>query len=138
MREIRQPLLLPRHRLRKCRNSQHGSLIRWHLTPQCKPRRRKREKEPERTYVLTRYQTLNARTVFSGFKNRRADSTRTAMILATHHVESGGPNEDRLLVERHGERTLAIVCDGAGNGGKGAVAAELAVAEFARIGQAGF
>lgn len=47
-------------------------------------------------------------------------------------------NEDRLLVERCGERTVAIICDGAGNGGRGALAAELAVAELARIGQAGF
>lgn len=60
------------------------------------------------------------------------------MISATYRVESGGSNEDRLLVARHSERTLAIVCDGAGNGGKGALAAELAVAELARIGQAGF
>jgi Stage II sporulation protein E (SpoIIE) len=60
------------------------------------------------------------------------------MISATLRVESGGPNEDRLLVERHGERTLAIVCDGAGNGGKGAVAAELTVAELARIGRVKF
>jgi serine/threonine protein phosphatase PrpC len=60
------------------------------------------------------------------------------MISATHRVESGGLNEDRLLVERRGERTVAIICDGAGNGGRGALAAELAVAELARIGQAGF
>lgn len=60
------------------------------------------------------------------------------MITATHRVESAGANEDRLLVARHGERTLAIVCDGAGNGGKGGLAADLAIAELARIGQAGF
>ena len=100
--------------------------------------RRKRERVPEPRYVQMRYQTSNARIVLTRFKNRREGSTRTAMILATHRVESGGPNDDRLLVERHGARTLAIVCDGAGNGGKGAVAAELAVAELARIGQAGF
>ncbi len=47
-------------------------------------------------------------------------------------------DEDRLLVERCGERTVAIICDGAGNGGRGALAAELAVAELARIEQAGF
>ena len=55
-----------------------------------------------------------------------------------YRVESSGPNEDRLLVERHGERTLAIVCDGAGNGGKGGVAAEVAIAELGRIGQTKF
>ena len=41
----------------------------------------------------------------------------TLMISVTHRVESGGANEDRLLVERHGKRTVAIICDGAGNGG---------------------
>lgn len=56
-----------------------------------------------------------------------------AVISITHRVESGGANEDRALVERRGERTLAIVCDGAGNGGQGGLAAELAVAELARI-----
>ena len=60
------------------------------------------------------------------------------MISATHRVESGGKNEDRLLVARHNERTLAIVCDGAGNGGKGALAADLAIAELTRIREGGF
>lgn len=60
------------------------------------------------------------------------------MISATHRVESGGLNEDRLLVQRRGERTIAIVCDGAGNGGRGALAAELALDELARIAQQGF
>jgi serine/threonine protein phosphatase PrpC len=60
------------------------------------------------------------------------------MISATHRVESGGLNEDRLLVERRGQRTVAIVCDGAGNGGRGAVAAELAISELARMWREGF
>jgi len=60
------------------------------------------------------------------------------MLTIAHKVESAGRGEDRLLVERRGERTVAIICDGAGNGGRGALAAELAVAELARIGQAGF
>ncbi len=60
------------------------------------------------------------------------------MLTIAHRLESGGKGEDRLLVERRGERTVAIICDGAGNGGRGALAAELAVAELARIGQAGF
>jgi len=38
------------------------------------------------------------------------------MISAAYRVESGDPNEDRVLVERRGQRTLAVVCDGAGNG----------------------
>ncbi len=65
--------------------------------------------------------------------------TAAAMISVTQRVESAGPNEDRLLVTRRGDRTVAIVCDGAGNGGRGALAADLAVQELARIiGQEGF
>jgi Protein phosphatase 2C len=60
------------------------------------------------------------------------------MISATYRVESGGPNEDRVLVERRGQRTLAVVCDGAGNGGRGGLAADLAVAELARVWREGF
>jgi serine/threonine protein phosphatase PrpC len=60
------------------------------------------------------------------------------MISVTHRVESGGANEDRLLVERHDKRTVAIICDGAGNGGRGGMAADLAIAELSRISQAGF
>ena len=60
------------------------------------------------------------------------------MISATYRVESGGPNEDRALVERRGQRTLAIICDGAGNGGRGGLAADLAVAELARVWREGF
>lgn len=55
------------------------------------------------------------------------------MIAATYRVEGAGPNEDRLLVKRRGERTIAIVCDGAGNGGRGALAADFAVSELSRI-----
>ena len=55
------------------------------------------------------------------------------MISATYCVESGGANEDRLLVERRGERTIAIICDGAGNGGRGGLAAEFAIGELARV-----
>lgn len=60
------------------------------------------------------------------------------MITANYRVESGGLNEDRVLVERRGKQTVAIVCDGAGNGGHGALAAELAIAELRRAWQAGF
>ena len=60
------------------------------------------------------------------------------MITATYRVESGGPNEDRLLVERRGNRTVAVVCDGAGNGGRGGLAADLAIAELRQVWQAGF
>ena len=41
-------------------------------------------------------------------------------------------------MERHGKRTVAIICDGAGNGGRGGMAADLAIAELSRIAQAGF
>jgi len=60
------------------------------------------------------------------------------MISAAYRVESGGANEDRVLLERCGQRTLAIVCDGAGNGGRGGLAADLAVAELARVWREGF
>lgn len=60
------------------------------------------------------------------------------MISAAYRVESGGANQDRVLVERRGQRTLAIVCDGAGNGGRGGLAADLAVAELARVWREGF
>ncbi|MGH8217670.1 MAG: PP2C family serine/threonine-protein phosphatase [Steroidobacteraceae bacterium] len=60
------------------------------------------------------------------------------MLSAAYRVESGGANEDRVLVERRGQRTLAIVCDGAGNGGRGGLAAELAVAELAGVWREGF
>jgi serine/threonine protein phosphatase PrpC len=61
------------------------------------------------------------------------------MISATYRVESGGWDEDRLLVVRRGERsTIAMVCDGAGNSGKGALAADIAIRELARQGQEGF
>ena len=43
-----------------------------------------------------------------------------------------------MLLERCGQRTLAIVCDGAGNGGRGGLAADLAVAELARVWREGF
>lgn len=60
------------------------------------------------------------------------------MITATYRVESGGPNEDRILVERRGNQSIAVVCDGAGNGGRGGLAADLAIAELRRVWQAGF
>src|SRR5512141_2041157 len=46
--------------------------------------------------------------------------TRTATRL-----ESGGRDEDRLLVEHVGQRTLIVVADGAGGTSRGAGAAEL-------------
>jgi PPM family protein phosphatase len=51
---------------------------------------------------------------------------RPAMLTVAHSVESGGRGEDRLLVEHHGARTLAIVADGAGGMGGGAAAAAMA------------
>lgn len=60
------------------------------------------------------------------------------MISAAYSVESDGANEDRVLVERRGQRTLAIICDGAGNGGNGGLAADLAIAELARVWREGF
>lgn len=60
------------------------------------------------------------------------------MISATHRVESGGSDEDRVLLDQDGKRTLAIVCDGAGNGGKGGLAADLAIAELRRVWREGF
>ena len=60
------------------------------------------------------------------------------MITAKYKVESGGPNEDRLFVQRRGNQTVAIICDGAGNGGHGGYAADLAIAELSRIWEAGF
>src|ERR1700694_1818729 len=60
------------------------------------------------------------------------------MISVTHRVESGGANEARLPVEPHEKRSLAIICDGAGNGGRGGMAADLAIAELSRIAQAAF
>jgi serine/threonine protein phosphatase PrpC len=49
-----------------------------------------------------------------------------AMLTVVHRVENGGRGEDRLLVEHFGARILAIVADGAGGMGGGAVAAEMA------------
>jgi PPM family protein phosphatase len=62
------------------------------------------------------------------------------MLTVAHRVENGGKGEDRLLVERNGARTLAIVADGAGGMGGGAVAAEMVcslIAQFMRTTIAG-
>lgn len=59
------------------------------------------------------------------------------MISITHRIESGGQNEDRILVERSDRRTIVAVCDGMGNGGRGAQAAELAISELGRVWQDG-
>jgi len=48
------------------------------------------------------------------------------MLTVAHRIENGGKGEDRLLVERYGTRTLAIVADGAGGMGGGAAAAAMA------------
>lgn len=66
------------------------------------------------------------------------DHRSRGMITATSRVESGGPNEDRIFVDRRGAQIIAVVCDGAGNGGRGGVAADLAIAELKRVWQAGF
>jgi len=47
------------------------------------------------------------------------------MLTVAHKVVNGGKGEDRLLVERRGPRTLAVVADGAGGIGGGKIAAEL-------------
>lgn len=58
-----------------------------------------------------------------------------AMISATFRVESGGSDEDRVFVARRGERnTIAIVCDGVSNSGKGSIAADIAIRELSRQG----
>jgi serine/threonine protein phosphatase PrpC len=54
------------------------------------------------------------------------------MLTVAHRVENGGKGEDSLLVERYGARTLAIVADGAGGMGGGAVAAEMACSLIAQ------
>jgi serine/threonine protein phosphatase PrpC len=54
------------------------------------------------------------------------------MLTVAHRVENGGKGEDRLLVERYGARTLAIVADGAGGIGGGAAAAEMACSLMAQ------
>ena len=60
------------------------------------------------------------------------------MITATSKVESGGLNEDRVFIDRRGQQTVAIVCDGAGNGGRGGIAADLAISELTRVWKEGF
>jgi serine/threonine protein phosphatase PrpC len=63
---------------------------------------------------------------------------RYSMIRATYSVESGGLNEDRAFMERRDKQTVAIICDGAGNSGRGGLAADLAIAELRRLWQPGF
>jgi serine/threonine protein phosphatase PrpC len=46
------------------------------------------------------------------------------MIVAASRLESGGRGEDRLVVERWGDRLLIVVADGAGGIGGGALAAQ--------------
>ena len=48
------------------------------------------------------------------------------MLTIAHRVENGGRGEDRVLVERFGQRTLMVIADGAGGTGGGAVAAATA------------
>ena len=60
------------------------------------------------------------------------------MIVATYRVESGGPNEDRVIVRQRNNKTLVILCDGAGNGGRGGFSADSAIAELSRLWDAGF
>ena len=47
------------------------------------------------------------------------------MLRVAHRVENGASGHDRVLVEYCGDRTFAIVADGAGGMGGGAVAAEM-------------
>lgn len=60
------------------------------------------------------------------------------MSTATYRLESGGLNGDRLVVERRDNQTFAVVCDGAANGGRGRIAADLVIAELGRAWQAGY
>jgi PPM family protein phosphatase len=46
------------------------------------------------------------------------------MVVVASRLESGGRGEDRLLVERAGDRLLIVVADGAGGTGGGGVAAQ--------------
>jgi serine/threonine protein phosphatase PrpC len=48
------------------------------------------------------------------------------VLRVAHKTESGGRGEDRVHVEQCGSQTVAIVADGAGGMGGGAVAAEMA------------
>jgi serine/threonine protein phosphatase PrpC len=60
------------------------------------------------------------------------------MLTVAHRVENGGKGEDRLLIERYGARTLAMVADGAGGMGGGAAAAAMACSIAAeRVGTGG-
>lgn len=89
--------------------------------------------------AINPHQSMSSRYTFPDHYSSHARTTAKAMISATYRTESAGQNEDRLLVKRRGERTIAIVCDGAGNGGRGGLAADLAVEELTRIlGQEGF
>lgn len=47
------------------------------------------------------------------------------MLKVAQKVQNGGRDEDRVLVEHFGSRTLLVVADGAGGTGSGAVAAAL-------------
>ena len=60
------------------------------------------------------------------------------VITPTSRIEASSSNQDRLLLERIASRTIAIVCDGAGNSSQGARAAELAIAELSRQAREGF
>ena len=60
------------------------------------------------------------------------------MISTALRVESGGKGEDRVLVERVFGGAIVIVCDGAGNSGKGGQAADRAIGELARMAKEGF
>jgi serine/threonine protein phosphatase PrpC len=55
------------------------------------------------------------------------------VLIAAQRLENGGRGEDRLLLEQSEQRTLAIVADGAGGMGGGAVAAEMACSLSAQI-----
>ncbi|HWG75791.1 MAG TPA: hypothetical protein VN660_03255 [Steroidobacteraceae bacterium] len=56
------------------------------------------------------------------------------MLQITHIIDNSYSGEDRLLIERRGgSRTILAVCDGAGNGGRGGMAADMAIAGLAGI-----
>lgn len=68
---------------------------------------------------------------------RVSEELRDMKIKATYRVENGSAGEDRAFVERVGDRTIAIICDGAGNGGRGGVAADIAIKYLSELARGG-
>jgi hypothetical protein len=71
-----------------------------------------------------RYPAFRATSPTIGTKSRATGEK--SMLTVAHRAENGGSGEDRVLVENHGSRTLAVVADGAGGTGGGAAAMAMA------------